>query len=128
MGRKRILIVEDDRLLANAYRIKLEEREFEVQISPDGKTALDIITFGIIPHLVILDILMPIMDGSEFLKRLREIDQCKQTPVLVATNLNKDVAEESCKNLGVYEYIVKTDYRLGEIVEKVMELIEDNYV
>ena len=85
---KRIMIAEDDQFLANAYRVKLEKENFEVSIVYQGKELLDKVE-DFKPHLILLDLVMPLMDGFEALKALKANKSTESIPVLITSNLGQ---------------------------------------
>jgi two-component system, OmpR family, alkaline phosphatase synthesis response regulator PhoP len=123
---KTILIVEDDKSLLNALVDKFTREGFDVLKADNGKEGLDIaLDKG--PDLILLDILLPIMDGLNVLKKLREeSDWGKKVPIILLTNVSADT-DEINKTVEEYEpayYLVKSDLELDEVVEKVKECIE----
>ncbi len=83
---KKILIAEDDKFLASAYKLKLVKVGFEIQIAGDGNEALEILkTF--IPDLMLFDLVMPVKDGFATLEEVRKLPEFKDIPILVASNL-----------------------------------------
>ncbi|HTX87037.1 MAG TPA: response regulator [Candidatus Nanoarchaeia archaeon] len=113
---KKILIVEDERLIAKPLALKLRFAGFEVANAYDGEEALLILEKEKF-DLILLDLLMPKVDGFEFLSRLRS--RGDQTSVIVASNLNQEKDISRVLELGVTSYYVKTDTSLDEIVDNV---------
>lgn len=117
---KKILIVEDEKPLAEALSLKLEHAGYETARAIDGKQALDLIKDGGI-DLVILDLVMPNLDGFGVLTELKNIGN--QTPVIVASNLSQAEDEKKAKELGAKDYFIKSDVSISELVEKVKAII-----
>lgn len=113
---KHVLVVEDERALANALKLKLEREGFDVSIFEDGQAALNEVKKSK-PSLVLLDLMMPVMDGFQFLQALKK--EKISIPVIVATNLSQPEDEERVKKLGAVEFIVKSSSSLSDIVKKV---------
>lgn len=117
---KRVLIVEDDRFLAAAYKAKLSHiKNIIVDIALDGKQALNkIITNK--PDGMILDLILPEMDGFELLRSLK--DKNINIPTLISSNLDTDKDKEKAMALGIKGYFVKSNSSIKDIVNK-LELI-----
>jgi PleD family two-component response regulator len=119
---KKILIAEDDNFLANAYRIKFEKSGFEVEIATDGKLALaSLINF--IPDVILLDLIMPNLDGFGVLAELKKNEKLSKIPVIVTSNLGQKEDMEKAKKLGAKDFFVKSDTSIGDIVTKVSSFI-----
>lgn len=119
---KKILVAEDDNFLANAYRVKLTKEGFEVLLVRDGAETIEgLKTF--MPDLVILDLIMPVMDGFLVLEEIRKSEQWKTIPVIVASNLGQKEDTDRAMQLGATDFIVKSDLHLQDLVEKVNKLL-----
>lgn len=115
---KKILVVEDDTFLANAYRVKLEKAGFEVKNTYDGQEALDLLqTFT--PDLILLDIVMPKKDGFATLEEIKVNERWKNIPVILASNLGQKEDREKGTRLGATEFFTKTDLTLNNLIEKI---------
>lgn len=113
-----IVIAEDEKFLLKAYRIGLEKEGYEVFIAEDGKTAVKLIQDHK-PDLILLDVMMPRMNGYEVIKKIQERPELKAIPVVILSNLSQTTDQEIGKSLGVKDYIIKSDHSLKEVVEKV---------
>lgn len=113
---KKILIAEDDHFLANAYRVKLEKEQFEVQVASDGDECLKMIKKDK-PDVLVLDLIMPMKDGFSVLEELRKDDTYKKLPIVVASNLGQAEDIERSKSLGANDYIIKSHMSLDDIVK-----------
>ena len=105
------LIVEDDSFLLSAYRLKLEGLGYEIKEALDGAEALKILEWWT-PELVILDLMLPKMDGFDFLTKMKADDRWKNVPVLVASNLGQREDIDRAMALGAAGYVVKSDLSL----------------
>ena len=124
MDKKTILIVEDEEDLAQALKIKLEEVGFDTLIAYDGESGLRV-ALDRHPDLVLLDILLPGMDGMELLKQLRKDEWGKKAVVILLTNVDDiETIAKVIEDEG-YEYFVKTDWKMDEIVSKIQKKLED---
>lgn len=125
MSKPRILLVEDDELLLKMYNAKFIMEGFETETAKNGQEALDILrTFK--PTLVILDVMMPVMDGIETLKRIKADPNLKDLPVVMLTNLSAVEKVEEVGKLGALGYLVKSSSTPNEVVEKVNKIIQNS--
>ena len=115
---KKILIAEDDKFLANAYRLKLSKLGFDVRLATDGQEALNILK-DFIPDLMILDLVMPNKDGFAVLEEVKSRPDTKSVPVIIASNLGQKEDIDRGLKLGAADYIVKADVAISEIVDKI---------
>ncbi len=102
----RVLVVDDDPMVTRLVRINLELEQFEVDEAWDGKTAMKILSDNT-PDLLVLDIMMPQMDGWEILKRLRNDEGLKELPVVILTAKVQDENIAKGWRMGADGYIVK---------------------
>ena len=119
----KILLVEDDPMIVKMYQRKLKMDDFELVIAFNGQEGLDALkTYQ--PDIVLLDIMMPKMNGLETLKILKQDERYKDIPVVILTNLG-DRAEDmqKCKELGAEDYWVKANMSLEEISRRVKEIL-----
>jgi len=120
-----ILIVEDKIFLSNIMRVRLEDEGYRVKLASDGKEALKLLEEGI-PDVVLLDLIMPNMNGFDFLAQMKENVLYKDIPVIVTTNLNQNEDMIRVKAMGVTEYIVKSDITMDELEDKVTKIVKKN--
>ncbi|MDZ4247934.1 MAG: response regulator [Patescibacteria group bacterium] len=116
-----ILLIEDDPMLTELYQTKLELETFQVSIATDGKEGLALAR-RLKPDLILLDIMLPEMNGFEILKKLSEHVATKQIPVIVLTNLGGERADNDKRlalSLGAKEFLVKTFHLPDDIVGKI---------
>lgn len=121
---KRILIAEDDKFLANAYRVKLVKAGFDVMIASDGQEAVKAMD-SYAPDLVIMDLMMPVKDGFTALREIRSNTNWKDLPVIVASNLGQKEDYDRATDLGATEFIVKSDLSLEDLVGKIKVLLNE---
>lgn len=119
----KILLVDDDPLLVRMYQKKLENDGYEVATADDGDLALKKVDeFN--PDLILLDIMMPKVNGYEVLKKLKANTQTKNIPVIMLTNVGaSDEDVEKGMELGAVAYLVKAGNRPVAVVEKVKEIL-----
>lgn len=119
-----LLIAEDDQFYANLYKTKLEKEGFAVIIATNGSETMRLIEENK-PNLIILDIVMPELDGFEVLKKLKEQSDFKDVPVIVLSNLGQQEDVDRALSLGAFRYIVKSNVSIHDMVESVEEALRD---
>lgn len=115
----KILVTEDDRFLASAYRAKLTKMGFEVMTASDGVEVFEVLDSGFVPDLILLDLVMPRKDGFATLQELREKQQWVNVPVIVASNLGQKEDLDKAQALGATDYVIKSDLSMDALVAKV---------
>ena len=118
--KKKILIAEDDLMLLNILAERLGQEDFKVIKAKDGEEALRL-ALRVRPDLILLDILMPKMDGVTMLKKLREDKKSLATPVIILTNVGYGEQIEEAIKHGVQDFLVKTNWKLEDVVEKIKQ-------
>jgi DNA-binding response OmpR family regulator len=113
-----VLLVEDDRFLRRAAEATLRQRGFTVVTASDGEEALRQVA-AVAPALVLLDLIMPKLQGFEVLKRLKADPSTRSIPVIVLSNLGQDSDVREAMALGATEYLVKSNLSLHELVTRV---------
>lgn len=121
MQNKKILIVEDDQFLANLASGKLESEGFNIELAMDGESAMQKVA-ETKPDLIILDILLPGINGFDVLQKLKKNPEHKNIPVILLTNLGKAEDIEQGRRLGAADYLIKSQYTLDEIVNRVKKV------
>lgn len=120
---KKILVVEDDTYLANAYRVKLTKAGFEVDNALDGEEALQhLSTFA--PDLILLDLVLPKKDGFAVLSEIKTNPAFSSIPVIIASNLGQKEDIEKGLQLGAKDFFVKTDLSLNNLIEKINQTMQ----
>lgn len=117
----KILIVEDNIDLTDAYELVFKKEGFDIRVVYDGKQAEEMLE-SFSPDVILLDIMMPQMNGFEFLKNLRASGN--KTTVIVNSNLSQDSEVKKSFEFGANEYLRKSDYTVFELVDKVREIIK----
>lgn len=118
---KKVLVVEDDEFLANAMRVQLETDGYEIVIAQNGEEAKQLVEEHK-PNVVILDLILPKVDGFVFLEEIRNIEEYKKLPIIVASNLGQKEDIKKAMDLGANDYVVKTNLSIEELVQKVKAL------
>jgi len=119
----KILIVDDDKFLLNMYSIKFQKEKFEVTTAGDGSEALKRLEGGFVPDAIVLDIVMPVMDGLEFLEKMRGEDLAKEATILILSNQGQSSDIEKAKKLGIDGYIVKATTIPSEVVTEINRML-----
>ena len=122
MGMTKIAIIEDDPVINQMYRMKFEASGFDVSTASDGEAGVDLVE-KTKPDIILLDIQMPHMNGDEALGRIRATATGKTTPVIILTNVGKEEAPASLKDLGVSSYIVKAQLTPSQVVARVKQTL-----
>jgi CheY-like chemotaxis protein len=120
---KKILIVEDERALIKILSTKFEKEKFSVSLAKDGVEALKKVE-KLKPDLILLDIIMPKMDGLTMLGLLRREKWGKDIPVIMLTNLSDAGKVSQAAKSGVYDFLVKSDWHIDDVVKKVRERLD----
>jgi DNA-binding response OmpR family regulator len=115
MKDKKILIIEDDTFLSNIYKTKLTKEGFSILMADNGEDGLALMKSEK-PVLVLLDIMLPKMDGFEVLERVQKDAKLKKIPIVIMSNLGQDSDVEKGKTLGAVDYIVKSDTTLENVI------------
>jgi DNA-binding response OmpR family regulator len=115
---KKILIIEDEKVLAEMYQEKLEKEGFKVLWAFDVKEGIELAKREK-PDLILLDILLAGENGISFLKKQKEIQEISEIPVIAFSNFDDPRARKEATELGVKEYLVKTNYTPRQIIEKI---------
>ena len=124
MDKKTILIIEDDEVLVEMYRDKLRRENFRVLTAKDGRIALQRVKEE--PDLILLDILMPGLNGFEVLKRIKDNAETAKIPVIVLTNVGSesvDSDKEFSLSLGAADYLIKSLNTPEQVVSRVKTLL-----
>lgn len=114
----KIAIIEDDQAISQMYRFKFEAEGFEVQTAENGKLGLELIE-SLKPDIILLDLMMPEMNGDEMLTKLRATDWGKTVKVIVLTNMGEQEIPATVRELGVDAVILKADMTPRQVADLV---------
>ena len=120
----KILLAEDDIQLVDMYSRKFELDGYDTTIAEDGQKAIDILKDGYLPDVAILDVMMPMVNGLEVLKYMKDQKELEDVIVIMLTNLSDEKTAEKIYELGATEYLVKAELTPLEVSTKVKELIK----
>lgn len=112
-----VLVIEDNKTLNQAYRLILQREGHEVRVAFNGQEGLELAAINE-PELILLDMLMPVMNGVEFLKNFHA-DQHPNTTVIILSNLNEDSEVQEALSLGAKKYILKASTSPQELIAHV---------
>ncbi len=116
---KKILFIEDEKEVVEAFAERFKQHNVEVISAGDGQEGLKLAEEQK-PDLILLDLILPKMHGFEFLEKLRSDESLKDTPVIVLSNLGGELNVTKAKDLGVKDYLVKTETKVDQTVEKIV--------
>jgi len=116
----KILVVEDDPSLLDLYRLKLREEGYTVVTATNGREGVEAALVSK-PELILLDILMPEVDGYAALKKLKSDERTKKIPVIIFSNLSQSWEIEKGLKLGADDFVIKTSLTPAQLAEKVKE-------
>jgi len=120
---KKILIVDDENMILEPLSEKFKDEGFEVETASDGEEGLKK-ALEFIPDLILLDVVMPRMNGLQMLEKLRAEEKGKNIKVIVFTNVNEVEKVEDAAKSGASEYLVKVEWSLEDLVKKVKSKFE----
>ena len=118
----KILIIEDDPLMSRLYEKIFKFEGFEVELAGDGQEGLEKVRTGK-PTLILLDIMMPKMNGLQVLEKLKVDPETKSIPVIMLTNLAGQQDAEMALTKGAVKYLVKSEYEPKQIANMVKEVL-----
>lgn len=120
--KKKIIIAEDEPILIDMYKLYFERAGYQVLNAENGRQCIDVAKAEK-PDLILLDILMPKLDGWEVLKNLKTDPETKKIPILVFSNLGQTQEIQKGLDLGADDYVIKSDMTPKELLEKVEGMI-----
>lgn len=121
----KVLLVEDDQILAKLYQAKFQKEGIDIQLASDGQEGLEKFkSFN--PDLIILDLIMPRVDGFTFLEKAKEDPSLssKKVPILVLSNLGQESDIKRAQELGANDFFVKADISLSQMIDKVKKYLK----
>jgi len=121
--KRKILLVEDDSMIVEMYKLRFEEEGFEVTVTDKGTEAIKLAE-SLKPDIILLDIILPEVDGFNILQTLKSETKTKNLPILLLTNLAQESDRERAMAMGANDYYVKSQHTPSDVLQKVMELIK----
>lgn len=123
---KQILIIDDDQFLVDMYAVKFKEAGFQVTVSMDGHEALTKLREKTItPSVLLMDIVMPELDGFAILDAVRKENLCPDALVIMLSNQGQESDREKAESLGVAGYIIKANSIPSEVLAQVTAIIKE---
>jgi len=126
--KRKILIVDDDNFLLDMYALKFSQNNFEVYAATSGVHALEKLKDGLSPDVVLMDIIMPEMDGFEALTQINEQKLCPNSAKIILSNRSEKNDIDKGNQLGVAGYIVKANSTPAEVIDQVVKILEKKVV
>jgi len=120
---KKILIIEDDKFLRQLITQKLAQRNYDVVEAVDGEDGIKKVREQT-PDLVLLDLILPGIDGFEVLSQIKQDDSLSHIPVIILSNLGQKEDIEKGINLGAMDYLIKAHFTPDEIIEKIKQALK----
>ena len=118
-----IAIAEDDKAYGRVYKNKLEAEGFEVTLITTGDRVIPTLLEQK-PELLLLDLIMPGMTGFDVLQQLRSMPELQDLRVIVASNLSQDIDKEKVAKYNVYDYFVKSDVSILEVIDRIRAALQ----
>ena len=122
---QKILVIEDDKFLRELIVQKLLKEGYEIVEAVEGEEGIKKVTEEN-PDIILLDIILPGMDGFEVLKKIKEDKKVQHIPVIILSNLGQQDDIDKGIKLGAKDYLIKAEFTPGEIVEKVKNVLEQS--
>lgn len=122
--KKKILIVDDDSFLLDMYALKFSQNNFEVYTAGSGAQAIEKMKGGLLPDVMLMDIIMPEMDGFEMLAQINMQKLCVNCTKIVLSNKSQQSDIDEGNRLGVAGYIVKANSTPAEVIDQVIKILE----
>lgn len=122
-SKKKILWIEDDKLIGNILEKKLISTGFDLTHVRDGEGALEAVK-TLVPDIIIIDLILPGMNGFDILEALNKFDSIKGVPRMVLSNLSKVADIDKAKSLGAIKYLVKASTSLDQVIKEILEILK----
>lgn len=119
---KKILLVEDEAVLLELLADKFKDSGFFVSTAQNAETGIKL-ALQDHPDLILLDLILPKMDGLTMLRKLRKDSWGKEVPVIILSNLNDQKKISEAMRIGVYDFLVKSNVKLADVVKQVKEVL-----
>ena len=120
--KSKILLVEDDAMIVEMYKNRLEEEDFEVLTTDKGSEVLEI-AIKEKPNIILLDVILPELDGFSVLQMLKNNNQTKDIPVMMLTNLGQEGDQNKGMNLGAVQYFIKSQHTPSDVLVEIRKIL-----
>ena len=121
--KKMIMVVEDDIFISDIYDVKLKDAGYDVIMANNGREAIDKLESGVHPDLILLDIVMPYMDGFDVFEAINRREEWKGIPIVLLTNLSQKEDVDRGITLGAKDFLIKSHFTPTEVLAKVQKYI-----
>lgn len=118
----KLLIIEDDPYVVDIYRKTFSQQNFEMDVATDGEEGI-LKTKEFKPNLILLDIMIPKLNGLEVLEKIKADPQTREIPVFVLTNLGDEQYVKQCIAMGAEGFMIKANFSLDQLVKEVNQKI-----
>lgn len=118
-----VFIIDDDSFLINMYSLKFKQQGFTVETASNGPAALEKLRGGYRPDLMLVDVVMPSMDGLEYLEAVRKDHLADDAVIIVLTNQSQQTDIERAKKIGVHGYIIKASTIPSEVLSETIRVL-----
>lgn len=122
--KKKILIIEDDNMISSMYRAKFESDGYDIILAKDGANGLELAKKKM-PDIILLDVILPQVDGFSVLQELKKDSKTKNIPVMMLTNLGTEEDKAKGEMYGVADYLVKAKFTPGQVSERVSKILKN---
>ena len=126
--KRKILIVDDDNFLLDMYALKFSQNNFEVHTAGSGVQAIEKLQGGLTPEVLLMDIIMPEMDGFEMLEKINQNNLSPNSVKIILSNKSQQSDIDRGNTLGVAGYIVKANSTPAEVIEQVINILSKKIV
>ncbi|MEK7088645.1 MAG: response regulator [Patescibacteria group bacterium] len=126
--KRKILIVDDDTFLLDMYAFKFSQHNFEVYTAPGGLQAIEKLKDGLSPDIILMDIIMPDMDGFEMLEKINKDNLSPDSTKIILSNKSQQSDIDRGNSLGASGYIVKANSTPAEVISQVVEILSKKVV
>jgi len=117
-------MVDDDKFILDMYALKFSQNNFEVHVAGNGEEALERLRAGLSPQVILMDLIMPDMDGFEMLEKINADKLSPNSIKIVLSNRTEQADIDKSRSLGAAGYIVKANFTPVEVIEKVKEILK----
>ncbi len=122
-NKKKVLLVEDDSMIVEMYKLRLEEEGFIILTTDKGSKAIEMAAKEQ-PAIVLLDIILPEIDGFTILRSIKSANSTKNIPVVLLTNLSQESDRQKGAQLGAADYFVKAQHTPADIMNEIKKILK----